>query len=121
MSTVLAMSKALARETRRFLPGAVYGYHGADLDEVPLLRVASEGPAQLHRFVELVQPDVLVLDVQLGGNAYRALDAVRLLLDGPLLDGAGRLTRWPAVVVLAPSHADKLVAHCARLGCYSVL
>jgi DNA-binding NarL/FixJ family response regulator len=67
---------------------------------------------ELRHQVHACQPEVVVLDVRLGGNLFRALDeAARLIA-----------TRsQPAVVVLTPVRARAVEREAGRLGCFDVI
>lgn len=67
---------------------------------------------ELRHLVHSSQPEVLVLDVRLGGNRYRAMAEVPRLM----------LTRsHPAVILLIPWRSTAVREEAGRMGCYEVV
>lgn len=76
-----------------------------------VLRV-SDGKELRHRVYEH-QPEIVLLDWRLGGNAWRALDEVTAIVE--------RTQTHPFVVALLPETSRMIEREAARLGCYDVL
>jgi hypothetical protein len=83
----------------------------AILDEKRYLLKAATAKAFRHE-VYSEQPDVLLLDVTFGGNAYRVIESVPRLID---------TTSRPAVVLLIPWSSEKVEREAAVAGCYDVV
>lgn len=75
-----------------------------------LLRVTSG--EQLVEEIDSMQPDVLVLDVKIGGNDFRALGELPTILDAE---------HEPAVIVVIPWKSIIVVREASRLGCFEVI
>lgn len=112
MGTLLAVEEELATQTEQLLPGRVLHYRGARLHPARSARWSVEGPSELVALVIDQQPLVVALDLQLGGQAYKAIDAV-----APIM----ALEDAPAVVLVAPHTELVLLRYANDLGVFSVL
>lgn len=112
MGAVLAVDEVLGGRTAKLLPGKVYQYRGAKLDPCRAARWAIDGPAELVALAIDERPLVVAIDLRLGGQTYRAIDAV-----APLM----ALEEAPAVVLVAPHTELVLLRYANDLGVFSVL
>lgn len=71
-----------------------------------------EEARRFRHAVHSAQPDVMVLDVRVGKQVFKALDHVRRLLE---VDSA------PAMILLLPFSSRTVRSAAAALGCYDVI
>lgn len=75
--------------------------------------VRVDDATDLRHRVHSYQPDVVVLDWRIGGNAWRALDEVTAIVQ--------RTTTHPYVIALLPKVTSKIKSEAAKIGCYNVV
>lgn len=71
-----------------------------------------DGTELRHRVHEH-QPDIVILDWRMGGNAWRAIDEVPALVE--------RTESQPYVIVLVPRTSRVIDREAAKKGCYDVV
>ncbi len=111
MSVVLAVEEALATEIQEQLPGRVKLCR-PDLTDTHPEDWEADGPAQIVATIFRELPQVVVLDVTLGGTRYLAGDAARVVL---------RLFDPPAFVLLAPRPSEQFARWADEAGVYGVV
>ena len=111
---MLAVEDGFARNIAEHLPGEVFRYDG-DLVDVPHAAQEIEGPRRLVEYLVASEATVAVIGVQLGGQKYLAMDAVRALLgsDGP--------PSPPAVVLVCRHSTPMFLAHAWEIGAFSIV
>ncbi len=111
MSVILAMDEAPATEIQERLPGRVVLCR-PDLSETHQDDWEADGPAQVVAMALRELPQVVVIDVTLGGSRYLASDAARVLL---------RLFDPPALVLVSPRESELLERWAGQAGVYKVI
>jgi DNA-binding NarL/FixJ family response regulator len=92
----------LALQLSRVVPGARY-----------VLHVEGDDGRELRHQVHLHQPEVVVLDWRMGGNAWRAIDEVPAIVS--------RTQSRPHVIAVLPWVSKKVERAAADAGCFDVL
>jgi DNA-binding response OmpR family regulator len=75
--------------------------------------VRVDDATDLRRQVHSYQPNVVVLDWRIGGNAWRAMDEVTAIVE--------RTTTHPYVIALLPKVTKRIKSEAAKIGCYNVV